>query len=103
MELKLDADRFDEFQQAFIEEIVKAIMTKLVESGLSGEKMEQITADIAFSVASIIDDTTQIETDGEDVKPYLTFRSGDGELIHCGENAYTYEFVIGVLKKLFDV
>jgi hypothetical protein len=37
------------------------------------------------------------------VKPYLTFRTGDDEIIHCGENAYTYEFVRGALKELFDV
>lgn len=103
MKLKLEPEKFEEFQELFIEEITKSIMTKLVEAGLEGEKMEQITADIAFSIASIIDDTTSIEADGVEVKPYLTFRENDDELIHCGENAYSYEFVIGILKKLFDV
>lgn len=103
MKLELEPKKFDGYQAIFIEEIVKTIMTKLVESGLEGEKMEQITADIAFSVASIIDDTTRIESDGLEAKPYLTFRVSDDEIIHCGENSYTYEYVIGVLKKLFDV
>ncbi|MGV6825879.1 MAG: hypothetical protein ACWA5Q_02775, partial [bacterium] len=100
---KLDPEKFEEHQKIFIEEIVRSITTKLIEAGLEGEKMEQITADIGFSIASIIDDTTQIESDGVLVKPYLTFRENDDELIHCGENSYSYEFVIPTLKKLFDV
>ena len=55
------------------------------------EKLEDITAGIALSVASIIDDTTGIEIDGVEVHPYLTFRTNDDEIIHCGENSYTYE------------
>lgn len=103
MELKLEIEKFDEYQEIFIEEIVKTIMVKLVEAGLEGEKMEQVTANIAFSIASLIDDTSRIESDGIEAKPYLTFRAKDDEIIHCGENSYTYEYVIGVLKKLFDV
>ena len=103
MDLKLEPEKFDELQQAFIEEIVKSIATKLVEAGLTGDKMEHIAGNIAWSVASIIDDTTKIGTEDTEVKPYLTFRSGENELIHCGENAYTYEYVTGILKKLFDV
>ena len=103
MNFNLEPEKFEEYQEAFIEEITKSIMVKLVEGGLEGRQLEELTASIAFSVASIIDDTTQIESDGEPVKPYLTFRSGDNEIIHCGENSCTYEFVVGILKKLFDV
>jgi hypothetical protein len=87
---------------ALIKEITQAITVKLVEAGLEGELMENTTANIAFSVASILDDTTPIEADGGDVHPYLTFRSGDHELVHCGENAYTYEFLTGVLREMFE-
>ncbi len=103
MDLILETEKFEEYQEAFIKEITQTIMVKLVEGGLSGQQMEELTASIAFSIASIIDDTTEIESDGAQVKPYLTFRASDDEIIHCGENAYTYEYVIGILKKLFDV
>ena len=102
MDLKLDIDRFEEKQELFIKEIIHPIMTKLVEAGLEGQQMEELTANIGFSVASILDDTTRIESDGAEVKPYLTFRESGDELIHCGENAYTYEYVIKILKELFD-
>jgi hypothetical protein len=103
MDLKLEPEKFEEAQEAFMREITQSIRVKLVEGGLDGRQMEELTANIAFSIASIIDDTTQIESDGMQVKPYLTFRSGSDEIIHCGENSYTYEYVIGILKELFDV
>ena len=102
MNLKLEPEKHEKCQQALIREIVQTVMVKLVEAGVEGRKLEEITANVSFSIASIIDDTTAIETDGTTVNPYLTFRDGDDEIIHCGENAYTYEFVTGVLKALFD-
>jgi hypothetical protein len=101
MELKLDIETFEAHQEAFIEEIIRSIAAKLVEGGLEGLKMENLTAEIAFSIASILDDTTHIESDDAEVKPYLTFRASDDEIIHCGENAYTYEFVTPILNRLF--
>jgi len=102
MKLVQDSDRYDDYQIALIKEITQTISVKLVEAGLHGELMENTTANIAFSIASILDDTTGIQTDGDEVHPYLTFSSGDSELVHCGENAYTYEFVTDVLKGMFE-
>ncbi|OOZ42665.1 hypothetical protein [Solemya elarraichensis gill symbiont] len=101
MELTLDTEKFEELQKVFIAEITETVMVKLVEAGLEGQQLEDATASIGFSIASILDDTTRIEADGVVVKPYLTFRGNDDELIHCGENSYTYEFMMGVMKKLF--
>ncbi len=103
MDLTLAPERFEQLQEVFIKAIIESIMIKLVESGLEGRQLEEATAGIAFSIASLIDDTTGIESDGIDVRPYLTFRTGDDEITHCGENAYTYEFVRGALKDLFDI
>jgi hypothetical protein len=102
MELRLDVETFDKYQEAFIGEVIKSIRVKLQEAGLEGERLENLTAHIAFSVASLIDDTSNIEVDGADVKPYLAFRTGEDELLHCGENAATYEFVPLVLKAMFE-
>lgn len=102
MKLVQDSERFDNYQVALIKEITQTIAAKLVEAGLHGELMENTTANIAFSLASVLDDTTGIEADGGEVHPYLTFRSGESELVHCGENAYTYEFVTNALKEMFE-
>jgi len=102
MKLVQDTERFDQYQVALIREITQAIAVKLVEAGLHGELMENTTANIAFSVASILDDTSAIQSAGEEVHPYLTFRSGEDELVHCGENAYTYEFLTRIFKEMFE-
>lgn len=101
MQLKVDSAIFDEQQFVLVRELVQSIRVKLQEVGLSGEKLEQATASIAFSVASTIDDTSAIEVDGKEVHPYLTFRTAEEELTHCGENSYTHEFVYEVLQSLF--
>ncbi|MEA3640668.1 MAG: hypothetical protein VBE63_12090 [Lamprobacter sp.] len=102
MELILDPEKFDEHQAIFIAEMVKKIKIKLQEAGLKEEDVPTLTANIAFSIASIIDDTSAVEHDDVEGRPYLTFRTEDDRLIHCGENAYTYEHVFGVLRSLFD-
>lgn len=102
MKLVQDSERSDEYQTALIKEITQTISVKLVEAGLHGELMENTTANIAFSIASILDDTTQIKAEEDEVHPYLTFRTDDNELVHCGENTYTYEFVTNVLQEMFE-
>jgi hypothetical protein len=101
MQLNRDPARFDEQQFLLVRELVQSIRVKLQEAGLSGEKLEETTASIAFSVASTLDDTSAIEADGTEVHPYLTFRTSDEELTHCGENSYTHEFVYEVLQNLY--
>jgi hypothetical protein len=101
MQLKIDTSKFEEHQAIFISEIVEKIKIKLQEAGVDSQKLEDLTASIALSVASTIDDTAGIEVDGVEVHPYLTFRANDEEIVHCGENSYTYEYVYGVMKKLF--
>lgn len=102
MQLNLDQTVFDEQQLILVRELVHNINVKLQEAGLSGAKLDEATAAIAFSVASTIDDNSAIESDGIEVHPYLTFRTSEGELTHCGENAYTHEFVYEVLQSLHD-
>lgn len=101
MDLKLDTDRFDEHQAIFIGEIIEQIKAKLEDAGLAGEKLREVTGNIAFGVACAIDDTAAIKFDGTEVHPYLTFLRGDNELIHCGGSSFTHEYVFGVLDEIF--
>ena len=101
MQLTLDTSKFEAYQDIFVSEIVEKIKIKLLEGGVDSEKLEDLTASIALSIASTIDDLAGIEADGAEVHPYLTFRANDDEIIHCGENSYTYECVYGTMKKLF--
>ena len=100
MQMNLDSTRFEEQQLLLVRELVQTIRVKLQEAGMSGTQLEDLTAGIAFSVASIIDDTSAIAVDGAEVHPYLTFRTSDDELTHCGENSYAHEFVYDALSSV---
>lgn len=101
MELKLDIQQFDKLQKLLVEEILLSIRFKLQLVGMQGEELEDLTTQIAFKMASILDDHAAIEVDGVEVRPYLTFRGTDDELIHCGENAYSNECIYEAVKKHF--
>ena len=101
MRLNLDPTLFEEQQIMLVYEVVQSIRVKLQEAGLSGRNLEDATASIAFSIASAIDDTSAIEVEGTEIHPYLTFRTSDEELTHCGENSYMHEFVYEVLQKMY--
>ncbi len=100
MHLNLDPSLFEEQQAIFVRALVQSIRVKLREAGLNGNDLEDATASIAFSVVSAIDDTSAIEVDGTEVHPYLTFRTSDDELTHCGENSYAHEFVYDALQEM---
>ena len=102
MELKFDVEQFDKYQAILIDEIAQRVKIKLLEAGMEGEQLEDNVAKITFSIASVIDDMAAIESDGIEVRPYLTFRADEDVLVHCGENSNTNEFVHLTLKKLFS-
>ncbi|MFD2112710.1 hypothetical protein [Thiorhodococcus fuscus] len=101
MKLTVANSKFDEQQAIFTAEIVERIKIKLQEAGVEQDKLEDLTASIALSITATLDDLAGIEADGVEVHPYLTFRTDDDELIHCGENSYTYENVYAAMMKLF--
>jgi hypothetical protein len=102
MQLSLDSTLYEEQQAIFVREMVQSVRVKLQEAGLDGAKLEEAAAGIAFSIASMIDDTSAIEAGGCEVHPYLTFRTADGVLTHCGENSYTHEFVYEALEQIIQ-
>jgi len=102
MELIHDVKKFEELQEILVREVIEQIRLKLLEAGLTGSQLEEITTRIAFSVASIIDDTAVMENSGVEAHPYLTFVGEEGQLIHCGENSFAHEFVANVVRKVFS-
>jgi len=104
MELKLAPREFEKLQTHFIGEVVDTVKFKLLEAGIKDRQLEELTASISTSIACIIDDMKGIESDdGTSVKPYLTFRGNNNEIVHCGENSDSYDAVFDHLKRLFDV
>jgi hypothetical protein len=102
MELKLDTEKFDELQGIFVREIAEQVRFKLAQNGITGDQLRDLTGEITFSVTSSLDDIARIEADGVEVSPYLTFRTTEEELTHCGENSYGHELVAEINKKMFS-
>ena len=64
MQLNLDTSKFEEYQDILISEIVEKIKIKLMEAGMESEKLEDLTAGIALSITSTLDDMADIEEIG---------------------------------------
>lgn len=101
MQQILDAEKFEQLQKILVRELIEQIRFKLAKNGISGQALQELTLEVAFSVASTLDDQAIIEHDGVRARPYLAFVGEEGEIIHCGENAYTHEFVSDEIKKAF--
>jgi hypothetical protein len=102
MELKIDIDKYETLQEIFVGEIIQQIRLKLMQAGITGDELVDLTGEIAFSVTSTLDGNAMIERDGIDVNPYLVFSGSEDEIIHCGENSFTHEFVAGEMDKAFN-
>ena len=99
MELQLNLAKFEERQAIFVTELTKTIQVKLTEAGLESDKVKELTGALAFSITCMIDGISGIETDGMEVRPYLTFQIDD-ELVHCGENSFMHELIYDLLGRL---
>lgn len=101
MQLKIDSDKFDEYQKALMRELIEQIRFKLAAGGVNGDDLHDLTLEVAFSVASTLDDTARIDVEGTAVRPYITFRDEDDQLLHHGENSYMHEHVSSLIEKAF--
>ncbi len=102
MEQIIDIQKYEAFQEVFVSEIIQQVRLKLMGAGITGDELIHLTGEIAFSVTSTIDGNSIIERDGIDVHPYLVFSGEDDQIIHCGENSFTHEFVASEMDKAFS-
>jgi hypothetical protein len=102
MQLNIDTDKFDDYQKILMRELIEQIRFKLAAGGVTGEPLHDLTLEVAFSVASTLDDTAKIEVEGTHVRPYITFRDEDDQLLHNGENSYMHEHVSSLIAKVFN-
>ncbi|MBW9256448.1 MAG: hypothetical protein K1562_02340 [Candidatus Thiodiazotropha sp. (ex. Lucinisca nassula)] len=102
MQQIIDIEKYEQLQEILIQEIIEQIRFKLAQGGITGDQLRELTGEIAFSVASSLDDQANIEHEGVEVHPYLAFIGTESEVIHCGENSYGHEFVADIMKKVFS-
>jgi len=103
LKLNLNAEEYDQQQVIFIRAIIEDVKSRLEETGLSGDQLKDLVGNISFGIATLIDNSASIESEGKEIFPQLTFYSEDNDdLIHCGGNSYMHEYVFGVLDEIFQ-
>jgi hypothetical protein len=102
MKLSVDAGSFLEQQEILTGEMIARVADHLEAAGLKEDALKEATGKVAFEVACMIDGVSEVSFDDSEAYPYLTFQSGDNELIHLGGNSYMHELVYGILNAMFD-
>jgi hypothetical protein len=104
MQIREDERQFDRLQLQVLRAIAEAIKRDLQQADLDEDWIRELTGDITFAVAAIIDGSHVIELDGRQVRPVLAF-SEDEEctrLVTVQGGSWMHEYAFGVVDSLFD-
>lgn len=99
-----DENRFDELQRHVLRTIVESIREDIKDLKLSEDEKFDLTSNIAFSVAAIIDASRIMELDGQEVLPILAFAKtrGGEELITSDGGSWMHEYAAGMVDDVFN-
>jgi hypothetical protein len=104
MHIRTDESAFDRCQLHLIREIIRAIKSDLADAGVSEDRLADVTGDVAFSIAAIIDGSRVIRAEGEPVIPIITFAE-DAErtkLVGRPYGSFMHEYVHSTVDEVFD-
>ena len=104
MEVTQNEKDFDKRQVALVREIVRAIKNDLKTAALPEDELEDLTGDIAFSIAAILDGSRKMQIDGEPLIPVLTFAQDvkRKKLIGVVGGSWMHEYAASVTDGVFD-
>lgn len=105
MEAIVDEGKFDKFQEHVLAEIIKSTKNILEEKGVPENVIYDITGDLSFQICAIIDSSSVMEIDGEEVLPFLTFSKSRKErntIIVNDGGSYMHEMVFGFVDEIFE-
>jgi len=101
VKLKEDRQLYDRLQSHVLQEITEAVRghIRLLLSGRVPEDLNAVTADIVFSVASIIDGSGEVDEHGTPIMPVLGFATSEArdELLFAelGYGSWMHEYAHG--------
>jgi len=102
--IKLDRNKFDKFQIEMVTAIVGTIVGELRKANLPNDQFKELATNIAFNVCCILDASTPIGEESDDIFPVLTFQAegyADDEVISCGGASHMHDYVHSIAKELF--
>jgi hypothetical protein len=104
LKIRVDEREFDELQLHLIREIIGTIKSQLEESGIPKKKIAEITGDLAFSIAAIIDGSRVMQANSRPVIPVLAFAENSERvsLVARPGGSSMHEYVMGIVDDVFD-
>jgi hypothetical protein len=102
MKLSTDPDQYLKQQEVFTGEMIARIADHLEQAGINDNQLKELTGQISFEIACMIDGVSEMKFEGEEANPYLTFINSENELIHLGGNSTSHEMVYGILNAMFS-
>lgn len=104
MDITENESAFDKRQLALTREIIRAIKGDLADSGIPEERLADVTGDVAFSIAAIIDGSRVMQADGQPLIPVLTFADDAqrSKFIGRAGGSFMHEYVHSTVDDIFD-
>jgi hypothetical protein len=104
MEIITDKKEFDKRQLHVLREIILAVRKDLKDTGVPEERVADVTGDIVFSVAAIIDASHVMQVDGRQIFPFLAFAEDKNvtKLLAEPGGSWMHEYVFGMVDDIFD-
>ena len=93
---------FSDLQNHLARAIAKTIKSELEKRELSADQVKDITADLTFEIATIIDGETVVEIEDGTLKPIITFQTDKDTLIWDGGPSWMHDEVYGWVYDLFE-
>jgi hypothetical protein len=104
IDIRVDVGRYENHQLRLVSELVRAIKNELAQSGIPEERLADVTGDVAFAVAAIMDGSRVMHVKGQPLIPVVTF-ADDAErtqLFARPGGSSMHEFVHATVDDVFD-
>jgi hypothetical protein len=92
---------YENLQNHLARAIAKTIKWELEKRELSVDLVKDLTADLTFSVATVLDASAIVEIEGGTLKPIITFQTDTESLVWVGGTSYMHDEVYGWVYDLF--
>ncbi len=101
MEIKSNRDSFEKQQTRLIQEIANNVKSCLEKAGV--EANQKLVGRLVFGICATLDGSSEIDLDGNLVRPYLTFVDDDeGEELIEGGGSWMHEISHDIVAEIFE-
>lgn len=99
-----DENAFDTRQNLFVGVIAKSIKETLLEHGITEDDAHGLTGDLTFSVCALFDGCQNIEEEGVEIVPAITFKKSRESSEHyiLGSGSWMHEYAFGFADAVFE-